>query len=182
MKTKMLHYFNLMHCGNCKKLIALVVLIASLSGTLSAIAGLNYQFYTGTWNALPNFSSLTPSKTGAVLNFDLTPRTQNDNFALRFTGNISIATAGAYTFFTISDDGSKLYIDGTQIVNNDGLHGMTEASGNITLSAGSHTVEVTMFDAGGGEGLEVRYQGPSITKQLIPNSAFSSSGSVVLET
>ncbi|MDX2189392.1 MAG: Ig-like domain-containing protein, partial [Bacteroidota bacterium] len=141
----------------------------------SGSGGLNYQFYTGTWSTLPNFSSLTPSKTGTVANFDLSPRTQNDNFAFRFTGNISIATAGAYTFFTTSDDGSKLYIDGTQVVNNDGLHGMVEASGNITLTAGSHTIEATIFEAGGGEGLEVRYQGPGIAKQLVPNSLFSTS-------
>lgn len=141
----------------------------------SASGGLNYQFYTGTWDLLPNFSTLTPSKTGTVANFDLTPRTQNDNFAFRFTGNIQIATAGAYTFYTTSDDGSKLYINGTQVVNNDGLHGMVEASGAITLTAGTHNIEVTVFERTGGEGLEVRYQGPGIAKQLIPNSAFSNS-------
>jgi len=72
---------------------------ATTSVTVSAgSGGLSYQFYTGTFRALPNFSGLTPSKTGTVSKFDLTPRTQNDNFAFRFTGNIQIATAGSYTF------------------------------------------------------------------------------------
>jgi len=56
---------------------------------------------------------------------------------------------------------------------------MVEASGAITWSASAHTIEVTFFEAGGGEGLEVRYQGPGISKQLIPNSAFLSSGVAV---
>ncbi len=139
--------------------------------------GLNYQYYEGTFSVLPNFGGLSTVKTGTVDNFDLTPRNRNDQFAFRYTGNINIATAGAYTFFTTSDDGSKLYINGTQVVNNDGLHGMQEASGNITLAAGSQTIEVTFFENGGGEGLEVRYSGPGISKQLIPNSVLSRSGS-----
>ncbi len=141
----------------------------------SAAAGLNYQFYTGTWSALPNFAALSPVKTGTAANFDLSPRTQNDNFAFRFTGTLTISAAGSYTFFTTSDDGSKLHINGAQVVNNDGLHGAAEKSGTVTLAAGTHSIEVTMFEAGGGEVLEVRWQGPGIAKQLIPNSVLSNS-------
>src|SRR5690606_16193297 len=67
-------------------------------------------------------------------------------------------------------DGSKLYIDGTQIVNNDGDHGSQERSGSVTLTAGFHQIQVLFYENGGGEALEVRYQGPSISKQLIPFS------------
>jgi hypothetical protein len=51
------------------------------------------------------------------------------------------------------------------VVDNDGLHGMEEQSGTITLTAGMHTIEVIMFEAGGGEGLEVEYEGPGINPQ-----------------
>jgi len=149
-----------------------------LSVTTSAATGtqgLNYQYYEGTFSVLPNFGGLATIKTGTVANFDLTPRNRNDLFAFRYTGNINIATAGTYTFFTSSDDGSKLFINGTEVVNNDGLHGMQEASGNISLAAGSQTIMVTFFENAGGEGLEVRYSGPSITKQLIPNSVLDRS-------
>ncbi|MBN1411102.1 MAG: discoidin domain-containing protein, partial [Spirochaetales bacterium] len=132
--------------------------------------GVNYEYYEGNWDALPAFDSLTPVKTGTVANFDITVRNVNDYFGFRFTSNISIGSAGTYTFYTSSDDGSNLYIDGVQIVNNDGLHGVVEQSGSLNLSTGTHRIVVTMFEKGGGEALEVRYQGPGISKQLIPGN------------
>jgi hypothetical protein len=76
---------------------------------------------------------------------------------------------GDYTFYTSSDDGSKLYIDGTQVVDNDGLHGMQWVGGTINLIAGEHMIEVIMFENGGGEGLEVEVEGPGIPRIPIPN-------------
>lgn len=93
-----------------------------------------------------------------------------DNFSIRYTGFIQIDTQGSYTFYTTSDDGSKLYIDGAQVVNNDGAHGSQERSGTITLSPGLHNITVLFFENGGGENLSVAYQGPSISKQNIPFS------------
>jgi hypothetical protein len=45
-----------------------------------------------------------------------------DYYAARWTGSIRLDTAGAYTFYTSSDDGSRLYIDGSLVVNNDNIH------------------------------------------------------------
>ncbi|NVN17900.1 hypothetical protein GUA46_06065 [Muricauda sp. HICW] len=101
-----------------------------------------------------------------------------DNFSIRYTGFIQIDTQGTYTFYTTSDDGSKLYINGTQVVNNDGAHGSQERSGTITLSPGLHDITVLFFENGGGENLSVAYQGPSIGKQNIPFSKLYSTCSV----
>ena len=131
--------------------------------------GLAYQYYTGSFDVLPNFDALTPARTGVVGNFTLAPRTVEDFYAFRFRGRVDIATAGSYTFFTSSDDGSKLLIDDALVVNNDGLHGIQERTGTATLGVGAHTIEVTFFEKTGGAGLTVSYQGPGITKQLIPD-------------
>ncbi len=147
-----------------------------------AVNGLDYAYYHGTWNSLPDFGALTPVKTGTVANFDLTPRTQNDNFGFRFTGYVNAASDGVYTFYTTSDDGSRLWIGSTLAVDNDGLHGMVEASGRIGLKAGRHALTVTMFENAGGEGLEVRYEGPSLAKQIIPDGALYRVPPVVLPT
>ncbi|WP_217630567.1 PA14 domain-containing protein [Flagellimonas zhangzhouensis] len=101
-----------------------------------------------------------------------------DNFSIRYTGYIQIDTQGSYTFYTTSDDGSKLYIDGTQVVDNDGAHGSQERSGSITLTSGLHDITVLFFENGGGENLSVSYQGPSISKQNIPFSKLYSNCSV----
>jgi hypothetical protein len=141
----------------------------------STLAGLDYKYYEGNWSVLPNFDGLTSAKQGNVTTFDLTPRNRNDNFGFKFTGYVNVPSDGTYTFYTSSDDGSKLYIGTTEVVNNDGLHGLIEKSGTIGLKAGKHAITVTFFEAGGGESLSVSYNGPSVSKQVIPASALSRS-------
>lgn len=134
----------------------------------NTVTGIEYEYYHGTWDLLPDFDSLTPFATGLETEFDISSRLQNDNFGFRFNGYILVPTDGMYTFYTTSDDGSKLYIGSEQIVSNDGLHGMVEKYGTAGLKAGLHEITVTMFEKGGGEGLQVRFEGPGMVKQLIP--------------
>ncbi len=130
--------------------------------------GLHYEYYEGTWNVLPDFDSLTPVATGIAQNFDVALRQRDDYFALRFTGYIDIKTAGTYTFYTNSDDGSKLYIDGALVVDNDGLHGTQDRSGSVALIAGKHLIGVGYFDKIGSHALTVSFAGPDIAKKQIP--------------
>lgn len=143
------------------------------------LSGVSYNYYEGVWDNLPNFNALTPVTSGTINNFSLAPRISQDGFAFKYSATINIPTSGTYTFYTKSDDGSKLYIDNFttagQVVNNDYLQGPTERSGNKTLSAGPHKIYVTFFEKGGGEFLEVRWAGPGITKQLIPDAVMKNS-------
>ncbi|CAA9250957.1 MAG: L-sorbosone dehydrogenase [uncultured Cytophagales bacterium] len=143
----------------------------------STTAGLNYQYYEGTWTRLPNFSALAPRKTGTVTAFSLAPRSRSDNFAFRYTGYVQVPASGLYTFYTSSDDGSQLSIGNTLVVNNDGLHGTRERSGTIRLRAGKHAITVTCFDNTGSETLGVSYAGPGLTKRAIPATALFRAGS-----
>ena len=140
----------------------------------STVAGLNYQYYHGTYSQLPDFNALTPVKAGTVGNFDLSPRTQDDYFAIRYTGYVSVPTDGQYTFYTTSDDGSRLFIGNQLVVDNDGIHGAQERSGTIGLKAGKHALSVAFFERiGAQQTLTVSYQGPGVSKQLVPASALS---------
>ena len=97
---------------------------------------------------------------------------REDQFGVRFEGSIEVDQAGSYTFYTRSDDGSKLYVDGTEVVDNDGSHGALEESGEITLEPGRHTVVVAYFENGGGEHLEVLYHGPGVERQMLSSEVF----------
>ena len=132
--------------------------------------GLHYTYYEGSWNVLPDFANMTAQKTGTADNFTLSPRTQDEQFGFVYDGFIEITTAGTYTFHTQSDDGSKLYINGQEVVDNDGLHGAQERSGSITLDQGRHAIQVQFFEKSGGEVLTVSYAGPGIEKTIIPES------------
>ncbi|MEM7134023.1 MAG: putative Ig domain-containing protein [Chloroflexota bacterium] len=136
---------------------------------------INYDYFHGSWNNLPDFSNPAPPliKSGTVDTFTIGPREQDDNFGFHFEGTLNVPSNGTYTFFTRSDDGSKLWINDQLVVSNDGTHGMVEKSGTISLSAGQHNIRVDYFERAGGQGLEVRYAGPGISKQLIPTSVLS---------
>ena len=85
-------------------------------------SGLIFTYHEGNWNKLPDFKSIPAEKYGRVINFDINLRNRDENFGFQFYGYIDVAKAGTYTFYTMSDDGSKLYIDGREVVDNDGLH------------------------------------------------------------
>lgn len=160
-----------------------------IEGTLDLCNGeVDFEFYDSgpSGSTVDNIPTSGALATGTFTSFDV-DALQNqedpgdtDNFSIRYTGYLQIDTSGSYTFYTTSDDGSKLYIDGTQVVNNDGAHGSQERSGSIALTTGLHDITVLFFENGGSENLSVQYQGPSISKQNIPFSKLYSNCSVAV--
>jgi hypothetical protein len=143
----------------------------TLQGNASgSVAGVSYAIYDGAFTALPDFATLTPVETGTIASFDISARAGGDNFAFTFDGNILVDADGDYTFFTTSDDGSRLLIDGATVVDNDGLHAEVEVAGTVTLTAGQHPIRVEFFEADGGEVLTVEWQGPGVGREVIPAS------------
>lgn len=151
------------------------------------VEGLTYKLYLGgTWDKIAEFASWPVSKTGKIDNFDIStiseggvrPDLDVDYFAFDFEGYLYIEEPGLYTFYTNSDDGSKLFIDDAVVVDNDGEHFAAEKSGDIELSEGSHTIKVQYFDRTMAEILEVYYSGPGFEKQAIPDSVLKSSNKI----
>jgi len=97
-----------------------------------------------------------------------------NNYAVRWTGTLKIKAAGVYHFATLSDDGSKLWINGKQVVNNDGLHAWRRRDGKISLTAGHHVFKAEMFERGGHHGISILYKGPDTKHKhtAIPPAAF----------
>ena len=139
------------------------------------------------WVKMPYFPTQEVSKTGNTPNFSLSPAERPDYFGFVQSTYLNITRAGEYTFYVNSDDGSRLVVDNKQVVDNDGRHAAREVSGAIQLSPGRHHLRVEYFQAKGSALLEVRYAGPGIPKQLIPdnvlftNNAPSASTNVWLE-
>jgi len=140
---------------------------------LSTSPGLRYRYYEGKWGAVPDPADLDAKKKGVTDNFMLNMADAGDWFALWFDGYIEVPREGMYTFSTVSDDGSVLYIGDEMVVDNDGPHGMIEASGRINLKAGKHRISVGFFEARGGQGLKVMWEGPGVKEQAVPDDALS---------
>jgi hypothetical protein len=141
------------------------------------VSGLYYEHSTGGWNDLDVIDWNIAEFKGKVANITLVPRTQEDYFNFEFDGYLYINTGGVYQFRTISDDGSRLTLNDTVIVNNDGLHGnVTITSGNINLTTGHQLFNVKYFESGGGQSLTVQYKGADSGNNwlTIPDAAFKS--------
>jgi alpha-L-fucosidase len=132
--------------------------------------GLHVECYEGSWDKLPDFDSLTPARRGTTANVSLSARTRDENFGLRLRGFVRIPARGVYTFWLASDDGSRLRIGGVIVVDNDGLHGTVERSGQIALDAGVHAITLEYFEKTGNDGLELRIEGPSLPRGAIPDA------------
>jgi alpha-L-fucosidase len=133
--------------------------------------GLRFECVEGDFQSLPDFGAVKPAASGTAAGFDLSKRTREAQFALRFRGYVRVPKPGVYTFFVLSDDGSKLWIGDTPIVDNDGVHSAREASGSVALAAGLHPIAVAMFERSGGFDLAVSYSGPGLARQPIPAAA-----------
>ena len=126
---------------------------------------------------LPDFDTLTPISSDIVPNIDYAATTGffatsplGNNVGAVFNGYVSVLFPGLYTFETESDDGSRLWIGDTLVVDNDGTHGMETQSGVIGLMGGKHRIRVEFFEATGTAGLIVRNSLSTQTPAVIPPS------------
>jgi hypothetical protein len=137
--------------------------------------GLTFRAYE--WSsdagAAPKYDALDPAKTGIVETPTLEVRTRDDWYAVVYTGYLKIDEKGPHTFYLESDDGSDLYISGTPVIENLGMHGMQEVSQEVILEKGHYEVRITFYQGSGGHGLNLKWKAPGMeAKQPIPASVF----------
>lgn len=136
--------------------------------------GVTYRAYLlpGRPVRLPDFTRLESAASGTAheLSIDGLTLPREGSVAVVFEGFLNLSAGGAYNFSLASDDGSKLFIDGVQVVDNDGDHGVITANGSIDLKPGKHALRVEWFNGGGGSWLGAYFEGPGIPRQFIdPN-------------
>jgi len=151
----------------------------STTVTTAMVPGVAVTYYKASLEQLPSdWASMAPVKDMIVSNINF-PSGQvqgasgmTTNFAAEFRGVVEIARGGQWTFFCSSDDGSKLFIDGKLVINNDGLHGMvTKQSNSLTLDQGRHSIRVEYFNREGPGGVVVEWMGPGTARSVLPASA-----------
>ena len=131
--------------------------------------GLIYNYYEPTDPvSLQSIGNTKVSKTGTTNIISNSLKQRPEKFVLVFDGYIKIVKDGFYTFFTDSDDGSKLFINDKEVVDNDGNHGNTEKHGKVALKKGFHKIKVLYFDGAGNNSLNVSMQADGGAKAIIP--------------
>ena len=134
-----------------------------------------YFHWTGPDIPIPPepFLTLVLSRIDPTVDFDWgdgspDPSVNIDKFSGRWVGHVEVPIAGKYNFYTITDDGAHLYLDGQLVIDQWVLQGMTVVnSGFIDLTAGLHDIQMEFFENYGGAGARLGWQGPIVGSGII---------------
>ncbi len=137
------------------------------------VNGLSYEVYSGDWRSLPDFAALSPDAAGHVeAPAPAAVQHSGEKYAIRFAGYLEVPATGIYTFFAECDDGCRITIGNTVVVDHYGMHLTWEDRGAIALAAGRHAITIDVLERAAPRTLNLRYAGPGIAKQPIPATAF----------
>lgn len=91
-----------------------------------------------------------------------------DNFSARWTGTITIPTTGSYKLRTVSDDGVRLWVNGTQRINNWTDHGTTNnTTTTLTFTAGQRVpVTLEYYEKTGGAVMRLQWLKPGTSSYV----------------
>ncbi len=134
-------------------------------------AGLQVRCYEGAWEKLPDFATLTPTATLAGEPVAIPAAMREEDIGLQLEGWLLAPARGVYRLCLATDDGSRLWLDGKLVVDNDGLHGASEVWIDAPLDAGLHSLRLEYFQHLGGRDLYMKWVGPGVPLQEIPVSA-----------
>ncbi len=93
-----------------------------------------------------------------------------ETFSARWEGDIEVPRSGTYSFYTNSDDGVRLWVNGKLMVNNWTDHAAIEDIGLIHLEPNQrYSILLEYYEQSGGAQIQLRWSGPGIEKQIIPS-------------
>ena len=127
-----------------------------------------------------NFSGSSISRTDPVIDFNWGlgsphPQIGNETYSVRWEGSIEAPSSGSYTFYTTTDDGVKLWINGQLIIDKWIDQAPKEWTGTINMNAGQRvTFKMEYYENGGGATAQLSWSGPGVGKQIVPSSQLHS--------
>jgi hypothetical protein len=95
----------------------------------------------------------------------------NNTFSARWVGKIMVPATGKYTFYTRSDDGVRLWINGQLLVDNWTLHSVTENKAQVTLTAGQkYDIKMEYYENTGKAVAKLSWSSATLSKQIVPTN------------
>ena len=79
------------------------------------------------------------------------------NFGAIFTGYLRIPSKGLYTLRLVSDDGSRMFLNDSLVIDNDGQHGADAVDAELALEQGIHKLKVEYFQGYGGRNVSMQW-------------------------
>jgi hypothetical protein len=103
------------------------------------------------------------------------PGINEDGFSVRWTGELEAPFSEPTTFITGSDDGVRMYLDGTLIINDWADHDRTETRSEPIELIEGHTYGIVVegYENAGEAEWQLYWLSPSMPRQLVPQAALS---------
>jgi hypothetical protein len=123
-----------------------------------------------------NLTTLRVTRIDPTVNFDWgtgspDPSIGADTFSVRWTGGVQPRYTDSYTFYTLSDDGVRLWVDDQLIIDNWTDHAPTENSGAIELESGRiYSIRMEYYENGGGATARLSWSSTFVPKEVIPRT------------
>ena len=145
--------------------------------------GLQGKYYQWSGQAPPSQSAAFPrlvmTRTDPQINFNWGnrspgPSVNADNFSVRWTGKVEAAFTETYTFYTTTDDGVRLWVNGQKIIDKWIEQSATEWNGTIDLVAGQkYNIVMEYYENLVDAAAQLRWSSLHTPKQLVPQAALS---------
>jgi hypothetical protein len=123
-----------------------------------------------------DFTGPTVSRVDPTVNFDWdsgspAPGIDVNTFSVRWTGRVTAKVTGTHTFYTLSDDGVRLWVNGVQLINNWTDHAATENTGTINLTAGqTYDIRMEFYDNAHSAVAKLFWSASGLAKEVVPQS------------
>jgi outer membrane protein assembly factor BamB len=129
--------------------------------------GISYDYFIGPFMSVSDLDKKEPVKSGVLDRIGFKEGLGGAEFGYIFKGYILVPEDDIYTFYLESNDGSKLYINNEELIDNDGGHTALEKSAKIALKGGEYPIMVKYFQMGGGKALKLSWESKNIEKKQI---------------
>lgn len=98
------------------------------------------------------------------------PLIHQETFSVRWTGQVKPEFDETYTFYTTSDDGVRLWVDGQLLIDNWTDHSATTDTGTISLQGGTrYDIRMEYYENGWDAVAKLEWSSPSQSRQIIPS-------------
>jgi hypothetical protein len=142
-------------------------------GTGTGLRGNYYtsHFSTNAFSGVPTLTRIDPTVDFNFGSGSPDPGISSDFFTIRWLGEVQALDTDTYTFYTTSDDGVRLWVNGQLLVNSWILQGPTEHGNTIALNANQkYNLLLEYFENAVGAVAQLRWAGASggVAKEIIP--------------
>lgn len=141
---------------------------STYTATFAQSAGFTAEYYDNS-----NLTSLVTTRADGAIDFDWGSGSPAagvgaDTFSARWTGTVVPQYTQTYTFYTVSDDGVRLWVNGNLVINNWTDHPPTENAANVALVAGqSYSIRLEYYENGGGAVARLHWSSPSLSRRPV---------------